>query len=380
MPSASPTTTRVPNGMTARPGRHDASTAGPVSHGANGGGLSEAYRTIVNRRRVLLAGLALAAALSAIADIAIGPSALSLTKIASGILDPDQLSAADRVILWDIRLPYALMAVCVGAALGLAGAETQTVLSNPLASPYTLGISWAAILGATLVIVFDWQLPGLGRAIILPVAAFLAAALASLFILALAVRFGSNTETIILFGIALLFSCSALISLLQFVADAEDLQESVLWSLGSLTRSTWPSVFVVLAALAIVTPITLRSAWALTLMRGGDEHAMGAGLSPYRLRLAALMRASLLAATAVSFVGAIGFVGLVAPHIARLLLGEDQRFYLPGSLIAGALMLSAASIASKVILPGVIIPVGIVTSLVGIPIFVTLIAIRRRGG
>ena len=340
----------------------------------------DAYRRLVHRRRLLLGLLGVAAGLSLIADILTGPSALSLGQIAAGLLDPDQLSPAQWVILWDIRLPYALMAVSVGAALGLAGAETQTVLNNPLASPYTLGISWAAILGATVVIVFDWRLPGLGQAAVLPIAAFAAAALASLLILGLAVRFGSNTETIILFGIALLFSCSALISLLQFIADAEDLQESVLWGMGSLTRSTWPAVFLVLGALAVVTPLSLRSAWALTLMRGGDEQAMGAGLSLHRLRLAALMRASLLAATAVSFVGAIGFVGLVAPHIARLVLGEDQRFYLPGSLVAGALLLSLASIASKTVLPGVIIPVGIVTALVGIPVFVTLVVIRRRGG
>ena len=342
--------------------------------------IRETYRKVVNRRRALLALLALAAGLSAVADVATGPSALSLTTIITGIVDPQQITAAERVILWDIRLPYALMAVCVGAALGLAGAETQTVLNNPLASPYTLGISWAAILGATLVIVLGQQLSGLAQAVVLPIGAFTAAALASLLILALAVRFGSNTETIILFGIALLFSCSALISLLQFVADAEAVQESVLWSIGSLARATWPAVFVVFAVVLVVAPFTLRSAWALTLMRGGDEQAMGVGLALHRLRLVALMRASLLAATAVSFVGAIGFVGLVAPHIARLLLGEDQRFYLPGSLIAGAMMLSLASTASELILPGVIIPVGIVTALVGIPVFVTLVVIRRRGG
>jgi iron complex transport system permease protein len=354
--------------------------AGLSSQRETGLGFRDAYRVITARRRLLLALLFLAAGLSVVADIAVGPSTLSLAEILTGIFDSSALSPADSVILWDIRLPYALMAVCVGGALGLAGAETQTVLGNPLASPYTLGISWAAILGATLVIVMDVSLPGTGRMIMLPLGAFIAAALASLLILGLATRFGSNTETIILFGIALLFSCTALIQLLQFVAEAEDLQESVLWSIGSLTRSTWPSVFVVFATLMVVTPLTLRSAWALTLLRGGDEHAKGAGVSLQRIRLAALMRSSLLAAVAVSFVGAIGFVGLVAPHIARLLLGEDQRFFLPGSLVAGALMLSLASIASKLILPGVIIPVGIVTSLVGIPVFVALVVLRRRGG
>jgi len=343
------------------------------------GELRHSYQKIVARRFVLLGLMAVAALCSVVMDVCTGVSDFTFSQIIGGLLDPSTLSGAQSVILFDVRLPFSLMALAVGGALGLSGAETQTVLNNPLASPYTLGISGAAILGATLVIVTDIAVPGLGTSFTIPIAAFVASALASLLILGLSLRFGSNTETIILFGIALLFCCTAFISLLQFMAEAEDVQESVLWGMGSLTRSTWPAVAAVTGTLLLTLPFSFRSAWALTLVRCGDEQARSAGLSLRRLRLTSLLRSSLLAAMAVSFVGAVGFVGLVGPHVARLLLGEDQRFYLPGSLIAGALMLSLASIASKLIIPGVIVPVGIVTSLVGIPIFVSLILFRRRG-
>lgn len=341
-------------------------------------GFAEAYRRLV-RWRLLLVGVMFGGTVMAlIVDLATGPSSLGIAEVIAGLLAPEEMGRADRVILWDVRLPYAVMAVVVGASLGLAGAETQTVLNNPLASPFTLGISWAAILGATFVIVLDFDLFGLGQVVTLPLAAFVCAALAGLMILALATRFGSHTETIILFGIALMFGCSALISLLHFVANAEAVQQSIVWSMGTLTRSTWPAVGVVALTLLLMFPFSMRSAWALTLMRAGDEQARGAGIDLHRLRLAALIRTSLLTGAAVAFVGDIGFVGLVAPHIARLIIGEDHRFYLPAATLLGALLLSLASVSSKLIVPGVVLPVGIVTSLVGIPVFVTLIVMRQQ--
>ena len=350
----------------------------PGGIGRFGGTSFQAYGSLLRRRRAIVGLLLSAAVLSLLYNTATGPSDLGLTEVLRGLLAPDALPAGPRVILWEVRLPYACMAVVVGAALGLAGAETQTVLSNPLASPYTLGISWAAILGATLAIVLELDVAGAGPDLTLPLLSFVFAALAGLLILGLAARFGSNTDTIILFGIALLFTCSALVSLLQFVAEAEDLQASVLWSMGSLNRSGWTAIGIVTGVSLFVLPFSLRAAWAMTLLRGGEEQARGLGLSVHRLRLAALLRTSLLAGTAVAFVGAIGFVGLVAPHITRLLLGEDQRFYLPGSLAMGALLLSLASITAKLLVPGVIIPVGLVTALVGVPVFVALIVLRRR--
>uniref|UniRef100_UPI001588567B FecCD family ABC transporter permease n=1 Tax=Burkholderia ambifaria TaxID=152480 RepID=UPI001588567B len=145
-----------------------------------------------------------------------------------------------------------------------------------------------------------------------------------------------------------------------------------------LARADWQKIGVLAAALAVALPLSMRNAWALTALRLGEERAASFGIDVRRLRLGTLLQVAVLSALAVSFVGTIGFVGLIAPHIARTVFGEDHRFYLPGSLLCGALMLSLASIASKLIVPGVLIPVGIVTALVGIPLFLAIV-VRSQG-
>lgn len=186
-------------------------------------------------------------------------------------------------------------------------------------------------------------------------------------------------DTVVLFGIALLFSFEALLWLMQFIADSNALQQIVFWTMGSLARATWNKIALVAAVLLLCAVWSARNAWPLTALRAGEDQARSFGIAVERLRLITLLRVSLLAATALSFVGTIGFVGLVGPHIARLLLGEDHRYYLPGAALAGALMLSGASILSKVLVPGVVLPIGIITALVGVPMFLALVLGRRRG-
>jgi iron complex transport system permease protein len=183
---------------------------------------------------------------------------------------------------------------------------------------------------------------------------------------------------LVLLGIALVFSCNALVALLQLVATEDILQQIEFWSLGSVARANWQKIGILAAVMACAAPFSLAAAKRMTALRLGEERARSFGINVRRLRLLSLVRISLMSATAVAFVGTIGFVGLVGPHIARLLVGEDQRFLLPTSALAGALLLSLASVASKIILPGVIIPVGIVTTLVGVPIFVVLVFSRGR--
>src|SRR5690606_17198857 len=150
------------------------------------------------------------------------------------------------------------------------------------------------------------------------------------------------------------------------------------WSMGSLTRATWNKIGIVALVFSVCAVWSARDVWALTAMRTGDDQARSMGLAVERIRLFTLIRVSLVAATALSFVGTIGFVGLVGPHIARLLLGEDQRFMLPAAALAGALMLSVASILSKILVTGVILPIGIITALVGVPMFMALVWRARR--
>ncbi|MCW9011202.1 MULTISPECIES: iron ABC transporter permease [Marinobacter] len=352
--------------------------AGLKSSDTRASSLADDYRRFVWRRVLCLGGLTLAAMTALLVDIASGPSMLGLLDVFRGLLNPEGIDAGTRVIIEDIRLPYALMAVVVGACLGLAGAEMQTVLNNPLASPFTLGVGAAATLGASLVIAFNISVLGVAAHVLLPLSAFVFAAAASLLILVLSRTLGASVHAVVLFGIALLFGINAVVGLIQFMADAESVQQIVFWTMGSLARSSLDKVAIVALVLALCLPFSLRNAWAMTLLRSGEEQARSLGIRVERMRLVVLMRVSLLTAAAMCFVGEIGFIGLVAPHIARLMLGEDHRFLLPGSALAGAVLLSLSSIASKLLVPGVVLPVGIVTALVGIPLFITLIIGRSR--
>lgn len=342
--------------------------------------LSATYARIRARRVLVLLGLGVGLCASLLWDIANGPAGLPLAQIVAGIFDPTSLDEGQRVILWEIRLPFALMAVLVGAALGLAGAEMQTALGNPLASPLTLGVTAAATLGAALVVVFERSFSafGLGGNYAITLGAFICAGACSLLVQALARAFGGSSGAVVLFGIAMSFAINALVSVVEFVAEAGSLQQIVFWAMGSLARADWHKIAIISAVLAVCLPWALRGAWAMTALCAGEEQARALGIVVERLRLVTLLRASLLAAVAVAFVGSIGFVGLVAPHLARLALGEDHRFYLPGAALTGAIVLSLSSIASKSVVPGLVLPVGIVTALVGVPLFIGLILMQRR--
>lgn len=341
--------------------------------------MQAAYRATLRKRCQKLALLVLAIIASCMADFAIGPAGLSPTTILHVLLHPTTAPAAQSIIIWQIRLPYTLMAVCVGAALGLAGAEMQTILANPLASPFTLGLSAASAFGASLIIVLGLQAAGISENLLITASSFFFALISALLLDGVSRTRQASTSTVVLFGIALVFSFQALVSLMQFLASEDALQDLVFWTLGSLTRATWPKVGLLASVGALVSLFSYRAAWSLTTLRMGEERAASLGVDVPRIRRAALLRISLLSALAVSFVGIIGFVGLVAPHIARRLLGEDHRFYLPGSMAAGALILSLSALAARVLVPGIVVPTGIVTSLVGIPFFLAIV-LRREDG
>ena len=339
---------------------------------------SHGYRRLLARRVCLLLVIGCALLGSVLLDLSTGSSGMGLGQLLQGLLHPQTLDVTDRVIIWNVRLPYALMAVLVGAPLSLAGAEMQAILNNPLASPFTLGVSSAAALGASLVIVFPLSSALLSRDSLVALAAFVFAC-ASMFLLHGMSRLrGAGVETLVLFGIALVFSCNALVALLQLLATEDVLQQLVFWSLGSVARANWDKLGILALVLGLTAPFSLHAASRMTLLRMGEERAQSFGVDVRRLRFFALLRISLLSATAVAFVGTIGFIGLVGPHIARILIGEDQRFLFPASALVGALLLSLSSVVSKVIMPGVIVPVGIVTALVGVPIFVVLVFKRGR--
>lgn len=339
---------------------------------AIGGILLRRYHRQNRRRAVLVAALAALAVLGIVLDLVTGPAGLPLSETLRALTGAE-VSRATGVIVWQVRLPVAALALLVGAALALSGAEMQTVLENPLAEPFTLGVSASAALGAATAIVLGLTLPVLPAQWSISANAFLFA-LGALALLQLLGRLrGGGPEVLILFGIALNFSAAAFLSVLQFVASADALQQLVFWTMGSLASASWQGVAALAAVLAACVPFSLRAAWQLTALRMGEDQARSFGVDVDALRRWTLLRVSLLAATAVSMVGVIGFVGLAGPHIARMLVGEDHRFFLPASLLTGALVMSLASTLSKMVVPGVLLPVGLVTSLIGLPVFFWLI-------
>jgi iron complex transport system permease protein len=334
------------------------------------------HRRLGRRRALWCLGLAAGCGLLLALDVATGPARLPLAQVVRALAGAPA-DATVQAIVFSIRLPMALLALAVGAALGLSGAVMQTALNNPLASSYTLGVSAGAGFGAALAIVLGAWLP-LPEAVAVPLSAFLFSGIACGGVLLVGSLRGAMPETLVLAGIALLFLFQALLSLLQYLASPEALPQIVFWLFGSLLKATPLKALLVGLVLLAVLPLLLRDAWELTALRLGDARARALGVRTGALRLRALAAVSLLTGAAVAFTGTIGFVGLIAPHVARVLVGEDQRYLLPASALAGALLLSAASVASKTLVPGAVFPIGIVTALVGVPCFAAIVLRSRR--
>lgn len=311
-----------------------------------------------------------------VADLMTGPAGLPLSDVLQGLRDgPSGENRRLATILWHLRMPQTLMAALVGYALGIAGLMMQTILNNPLASPYTLGFSAAAGFGAATVILFGTALP-VAMWVGVPLAAFAATLTAAALVYLVARYRGASPEMLVLAGIAVLFLFQSLQSLLQFMAAPEVLQQIVFWLFGSLLKATWTSVQVLAGILALTLPLIAREVWNFTSLRLGDGNAASLGLNVDALRRRVLVLVALLTAGAVSFTGTIGFVGLIAPHVGRALVGEDHRFGLPMAGIMGAVVLVAASVTGKLISPGAVIPVGIITAIAGIPMLLGVILMK----
>jgi iron complex transport system permease protein len=311
-----------------------------------------------------------------LADLVTGPSSLTVGEAVLALGQGPASSGLASTILWSIRLPITLMGLLVGVALGIAGLQMQTILDNPLASPFTLGFSAAAGFGAALSIMFGAAIP-LPAWLLTPIAAFGATLTACFLMYSVARARGTSPEILTLGGIAVMFLFQAAQSLLQYLASPEVLQQIVFWLFGSLMKSTWTSVSVVAAVMLVTLPILAKDAWKLMALRLGSAHARSLGINDDALRRRTFILIALLTAAAVSFVGTIGFIGLVAPHAARALVGEDQRILMPMAGVTGGALLVAASVISKVIAHGAVIPVGIVTAVVGVPVLFALVMRSR---
>ncbi len=287
-------------------------------------------------------------------------------------------SSQDTIII-DIRLPRVLTALLAGAALAVAGATLQSVVRNPLADPYILGVSAGASTGAAAFILFGAAV--VGGAFALSASAFVGAAAATLFALSLAHFGGRATSTrLLLAGVTVGYLLSAATSFMVFASDSPDGARSVMfWLLGSVALSTTATLpvlaIVVLAAIVVLTAFG-RKLDALDL---GDETAATLGINPVRLRTGMLLVCAALVGVTVAAVGSIGFVGLVVPHLARRLVGAAHRTLLPTAAVMGAAFLVVSDVAARMLVPPQELPIGIVTALVGTPLLIRHVARLREG-
>lgn len=287
------------------------------------------------------------------------------------------LNQTELTVLMQLRLPRITMALVSGIGLGISGLVMQAITGNKMASPFTTGLSNAAAFGASLAIIFGFMPFGsnqVGTVVMAFVFAFICAAM----VYGIASVKGMGKTTIILIGIALNYFFSALNASMQYVANEQQLSAIVHWTFGSLSEITWEQIIVVSVILLLIFPFIVRFAWHYNLLSTGDESAVALGVNVIRLRLFSGIAVTLISSAIVSFTGVIGFVGLVAPHIARLLIGGDYRALIPLTALSGAILLIAADTVGRVVVSPVIIPVGIVVSFIGVPVFIYLIVKEQK--
>ena len=341
-------------------------------------GQSRALYARLNRKNyIIIAALTAVCVITCITDVLTAAASpmyrLTAAEVLQCLFHPSQASSGTRVIVIDMRLPIALMAVVIGFSLGAAGAVMQTILHNPLASPYTLGVGTAAGFGASLAIIL-----GLGS--VATSALSFVFAMLICFMIYMMGRRNVNSGALVLSGIACLFLFQALQALLQYGASEDQNQSIVFWSFGSLQRTDWYKLLITVVVTFVCTPLIFADSWKYTALTMGDERAASLGVNVSGLKIKSFFLISLMAAVSVCFTGSIGFIGLAGPHIARMIAGEDQRFYIPISALCGAVLLSVASVISKILQPGSVFPIGIVTSIIGVPFFFSLVFRQNRGG
>ncbi|WP_400207070.1 FecCD family ABC transporter permease [Candidatus Methanomassiliicoccus intestinalis] len=292
-----------------------------------------------------------------------------------GNADPGSMK--DHVV-WDLRLPRALMAIAVGAGLAVCGAAMQSMMRNPLADPYTTGVSSGASLGAALAIILGFCVfPSLSGQSAIVVNAFIFSLIPAVIIVLIS-KFRKPTPTsMILAGIAVMYIFSATTTLLMLIANPEDLAEVYIWNVGTLGKATWDNIPVVIAMSIAGIILLMLVSKKLNVLVAGDKAAISLGVNADALRVYCLLVISLVTAAIVSFTGTIGFVGLIAPHVVRIFVGSDNRYLLPASAAFGAAMLICADCLAKEA-GSTGLPVGVITAIIGGPLFILLLIKQRK--
>jgi iron complex transport system permease protein len=351
-------------------------------NGDDGNQISRKYGGFVKQKRLfLLVGLLLLVVCVIIAAQN-GPIDISFTDVVRYIFTFD--TAGTGGVIWNIRMVRIIGALLAGAGLAVAGVVMQCILRNPLASPFTLGISSSAAFGASFAIIFlgagssMTSTVSINNPYVTTVCAFLFSLVATGSILLLTKITRVSAETMILAGVAISAMFSAGLSFMQYIATDSQLGNIVAWTFGDLGKATWSWNSLILLVLLPVVLYYFYKRWDYNAMDAGEDTAKGLGVNTERERIVGMIASSVLSAFIVSFFGIIAFIGLLGPHIARMIIGSDHRYLIPLSIILGAITIIIADGVGQVILYPSVVPVGIITSMLGGPLFIYLLIRRYR--
>ncbi|MDD3631926.1 MAG: iron ABC transporter permease [Atribacterota bacterium] len=338
----------------------------------------------LNKRKILIGGILLIFLfLFGLISLTIGGYKLTISEIYQGLTGKGTGSA--ELIIWNVRLPRILAALIAGISLSVSGAVMQSTLRNPLASPYTIGISHGAMFGAAFAII----LFGIGGAessgkifinspYLVTIFAFLGSLIAVSVILLLAKLKSFAPEAIVLTGVAMSSLFTAGTMIMQYFANDLQLAAMVYWTFGDLGRPNWSEVAIMSTLMVFSFGYFIYHRWDYNALESGEESARSLGVNTEKVRLLGMLVASLLVSVNVAFLGIIGFVGLICPHLVRILIGGDNRFVIPISALAGALLLLISDTVARTIISPIVLPVGILTSFMGAPVFLYLLTKRYR--
>ena len=337
-------------------------------------------RTVARQAHVWLA---LALLLVAVLSLATGPTGTSLWSALGKMFSGKPLTAMERVVLWDIRMPRLIIGILVGAGLAVSGALMQGLFRNPLADPGLVGVGAGGTLGAILAIVLGSTLPiwfsDIVGNMLIPVSAFFGSWLVIVVLYRVSTRHGrTSVATMLLAGIALAALAAALSGIVIFMADDQQLRDLTFWSLGSLAGATWTKVVITAPLILIAIGGSLFLGHGLNALALGEATASHLGIAVQRLKLLTILIVAMATGAAVAVSGGIGFIGIIVPHLLRLATGPEHRTLLLNVALLGAAILLTADIISRLIIAPAELPIGIVTAVLGAPVFLWIL-LRRRG-
>ncbi len=346
--------------------------------------IPDEYLNYVGRKITFIIGGLVALGILLILSVSVGAVNIPPVEVLETLLN---LSDRWNVIIWNIRLPQSLTAIVAGVGLAVAGVAMQSILRNPLGSPFTLGISHAAAFGAA----FSVMILGTGAmhssgmdavTIVNPylttISAFIFSMIATAVILGISRIRSASPEVMVLAGVALGSLFTAGTMFLQYFADDVQLAAMVFWTFGDTARASWSELGLITIVVILSIIYFIYNRWNYNAIDAGDETAKGLGVNVEGVRLWGMVIASFVTSIVVAFLGVIGFVGLICPHMVRTLIGDDHRFLIPATCVVGGLLLLAADTASRLILAPHLLPVAVLTSFLGAPVFIYLIIRGHR--